>query len=55
MKWNNHRLSEIILLPNVTGKIKVLIPKGMTFNSKKFDKAEVVTIDAVANKKLKIN
>jgi alpha-L-fucosidase 2 len=55
MKWNNHRLSEIILLPNVTGKIKVLIPEGMTFDSKKFDKAEVVTINAVANKKLKIN
>jgi alpha-L-fucosidase 2 len=54
IKWNNHQLNEITLLPNKTGKIKVLIPKGMTFESKKFDRAEVVSIDAVMNKKIVI-
>ncbi|MDR1583027.1 MAG: glycoside hydrolase N-terminal domain-containing protein [Prevotellaceae bacterium] len=54
MKWNNHQLSEITLLPNLTGKIKALIPEGMTFDSKKFDKAEIVTINTVANKKIVI-
>jgi alpha-L-fucosidase 2 len=54
LKWKNHQLSEITLLPKVTGQIKALIPAGMTFNSKKFDRAEVVTVDAVANKKLRI-
>jgi alpha-L-fucosidase 2 len=54
LKWKNHQLSEITLLPKVTGQIKALIPAGMTFGSKKFDRAEVVTIDAVANKKLRI-
>jgi alpha-L-fucosidase 2 len=51
-KWNNHQLSEITLLPKKTGKIKVLIPEGMTFDSKKFDKAEIVSIDMVSNKKI---
>ncbi|MDR0724472.1 MAG: glycoside hydrolase N-terminal domain-containing protein [Prevotellaceae bacterium] len=54
MKWNNHQLSEITLLPNKTGKIKALIPAGMTFDSRKFDRAEVVSIDAVKNRKIVI-
>jgi alpha-L-fucosidase 2 len=54
LKWNDHQLSEIILLPNKTGKIKALIQQGMTFDSKKFYKAEIVSIDAVANKKIVI-
>ncbi|MDR2383117.1 MAG: glycoside hydrolase N-terminal domain-containing protein [Prevotellaceae bacterium] len=54
LKWNNHQLSEITLLPNKSGKIKALIPEGMTFDSRKFDKAEVVSIDAVKNKKIVI-
>jgi alpha-L-fucosidase 2 len=51
-KWNNHQLSEITLLPRKAGMIKVLIPEGMTFDSKKFDKAETVSIYAVPNKKI---
>jgi alpha-L-fucosidase 2 len=54
LKWSNHQPTEIILLPNKTGEIKALIPEGMTFDSKKFDKAEVVSIDAVADKKIVI-
>ncbi|MDR2025944.1 MAG: glycoside hydrolase N-terminal domain-containing protein [Prevotellaceae bacterium] len=54
MKWNSHRLSGIVLSPNKTGKIKVLIPEGMTFDSKKFDRAETVSINAVAGKKIVI-
>jgi alpha-L-fucosidase 2 len=54
LKWNDHQLDEIILLPYKTGKIKALIPEGMTFDSKKFDSAEIVSIDAVANKKIVI-
>ena len=54
IKWKNHQADEITLLPNKTGEIKVLIPKGMTFGSKKFDAAEVISINAVANKKIVI-
>jgi alpha-L-fucosidase 2 len=54
MKWDNHLLNEIILLPKTTGNIKVLIPAGMTFNSRTFDKSETVSIDAVAERKIVI-
>jgi alpha-L-fucosidase 2 len=54
LKWNDHQLDEIILLPHKTGEIKALIPEGMTFDSKKFDRAEIVSIDAIANKKIVI-
>jgi alpha-L-fucosidase 2 len=51
-KWDNHQLNEIVLSPNRTGTIKVLVPEGMTFDSKKFDTPEVVSIDVVHDGKL---
>jgi alpha-L-fucosidase 2 len=54
MKWDNRLLTEITLLPKTTGNIKVLIPAGMTFDSRKFDKAETVSINTVANQKIVI-
>jgi alpha-L-fucosidase 2 len=52
LKWNNHQLNEITLLPNKTGIIKILVPKGMILDSKRFDKAETVSVNVVANKKI---
>ncbi|MDR1340218.1 MAG: glycoside hydrolase family 95 protein [Prevotellaceae bacterium] len=52
LKWDSHKLNEAVLSPNKTGKITVLVPEGMTFDSKKFDKAEAVSIDAVSGKKI---
>jgi alpha-L-fucosidase 2 len=51
-KWHNHKLTEITLLPNKPGKIQILIPSGMTLDSKQFDTPEIVAINAVPNKKI---
>jgi alpha-L-fucosidase 2 len=53
-KWDSHLLSEIVLSPNIAGTIKVLVPEGMTFDSKKFDKAETVSINVIPNKQITI-
>ncbi|MDR1896448.1 MAG: glycoside hydrolase family 95 protein [Prevotellaceae bacterium] len=53
-KWDNHQPVEITLLPHKTCKINVLVPQGMTLDSKKFETSEIVTLDVVADKKIYI-
>ena len=53
-KWDSHQLYEITLSPNRADEIKVLISAGMTFNSKKFDNPEVVSIDMLPGKNITI-
>ncbi|MDR1169480.1 MAG: glycoside hydrolase N-terminal domain-containing protein [Prevotellaceae bacterium] len=51
-KWSNHQLSEITLTPRKAGTVKILIPEGMTYDSKTFDKATTVSINTTPGKKI---
>jgi hypothetical protein len=42
----------ISIVCSCSGRKKAIIPSGMTLDSKTFDKAEVVSIDIVKNKKI---